>query len=157
MAKKRRNVHTRMHVVNEEYTGHAFFDERGEALLRLGETLQEGERANGAEITETVTDHIETSAGDVLSASSLAPGPQQIPLAICTMCKKQARPSRFHRGHPQIALAPAAGMKRCCRCRANLCEKHFRISDFDHRPRCDRCYRWHWFYKIVVEPVLFVE
>lgn len=145
----------RMHVLSEERTDQVIFDERGEPELRFGETVREGEH-NGREIAETVTDHIETSAGGVLIASSLMPGPHQVRVGICAVCKRQTRPSLFRRGRPKITLAPAAGMKRCRRCRANLCEQHFRISDFDRRARCDRCYRWHWFYNGVVKRILFL-
>jgi hypothetical protein len=154
MAKRNRN--SRMHVVSEEMTGHLLHDEHGEPLLRFGETIREGER-NGADITETVFDHVETSAGSVLSASSLMPGPQQIRVGICAACKKRARPSLFRRGHPKIILAPAADMQRCCNCAANLCPKHFRISRFDSRPRCPWCHRWHWLYERIIKPVVFIE
>jgi hypothetical protein len=156
MAKKKRNVHTHMRVVSEEHTGHVIYDERGEPLLRFGESVREGER-NGADITETVVEHVRTPAGSILSSSTLTPGRGQIRVGICDMCVRKIRSSRFRRSQPTIPLSPAADMQRCCKCAANLCPKHFRISQFDGRPRCLRCHRWHWFYKIVVEPRLFVR
>jgi len=156
MAKKKRNVHMHMRVLSEERTDQLIFGTRGEPVLRLGETVREGER-NGADITETVTDHVRTCAGSILSSSSLMPGPQQISVGICDLCDRQTRPSLFRRGGPKMTLSPAAEMQRCCNCAANLCAKHFRISRFDGRPRCRRCHRWHWLYKILVEPVFFIE
>lgn len=156
MAKKKRNIHKRMHVVSEEHTSQVVYSERGEPVLRFGETVREGER-NGADLTETVIDHLQTSSGSVLSASSLMPGPHQVSVGICDLCKKQIRRSLFRSGQLKTTLAPAVDMRRCCRCSSNLCPRHFRISRFDNRPRCLRCHRWHWLYQVIVKPVLFIE
>lgn len=154
MAKQKRGVGTRMHVTSEEFTGCVVYNERGEPVLRLGETVREGTR-NGADVAETITEHIRTSGGTILSSESFKPGPNHVESKTCDVCERKTWWSWLRRSQPTISLDPAAEMQRCCRCHANLCPTHLRTSDYDTRPRCPRCNRWHRLYKRVIEPILF--
>ncbi len=149
MAKKKRSAQTRMRVTAEEYTGHVIYDQHGRPLLRLGETVREGTR-NGADVTETITEHIRTPGGTILSSESFKPGPNHVESKTCDVCERKTWRSWLCRSQPKINLDPAAEMQRCCKCHANLCPTHLRTSDSDKRPRCPRCNRWHWLYNKVI-------
>lgn len=153
MAKKKHNVHTRMHVASEERTQHVLYNEQAKPLLRLGEIVREGER-NGREITETIVEHVKTRTGDVLDSSSLTPRRGQAGSKACAACERRTWLSLFRGGQPKINLTPATEMKRCCHCGVNLCTKHYRISRYDGQARCRwRCHIGHLFYN----KVLFVH
>jgi len=157
MAKKKRNIHLRMHVVSEEHTMHVLYDQQGEPVLRLGEIVREGE-SNGREITETVTEYVKTPSGDILSGSSLMPRRGQSGSRACAACERRTWLSLFRRGQPKITFAPATEMKRCYHCGANLCPKHYRSSRSDGQARCRwRCHIWHRLYTWTRDKIVYIQ
>jgi hypothetical protein len=133
MAKQNESIpSSEEHTVNEVYTKH------GDLGARFGYHTYESEE-DGRDITKRVIEHFESPQGTVV-------GPHDIMgqraggagLATCDKCEEEIH-SVFSSQKARTSLCPAITMRRCQRCRANLCERHYFISRFDNLPRC----KWH--------------
>jgi hypothetical protein len=139
--------------VSEERTENLFYDKNGKLVLRLGFATRENEND-----THRSVEHIESSAGTMWSLVSLTrQGPDRITLQTCDACVAETRRSWFRRSSSKMTLSPAPEVRRCLRCRAALCAKHYYLSPYDGQPRCRRCHRWHWIYECIIKPLLWIE
>lgn len=144
-------------LISEERTNNVFYDNEGNLQVQFGYTTQEKEE-DGQDITERTMEYIETSQGTyVTPLYFMRQGSEKMMLETCDKCKEERYHVLLSRNDSKMMMSPSPSMKRCQRCRANLCERHYYISRFDNLPRC----KWHNFlhtmYNCLLKSLLFQQ
>jgi hypothetical protein len=143
-------------LLTEDRITHRYFNKRGEIVFEVAQANREWEE-NGTEVTEARYEHRETAGGHTVNAPAPGDRSQPASLQTCDVCEQENRPSLFNRRPPRITMAPTDTMKRCFNCHAALCQDHVVTSRMDNQVRCRHCHRWHWLYKKLLEPVLYIQ
>jgi hypothetical protein len=139
---------------SEEYAGSVFYDTEGNEVFRVGTIRRDYD--SDIERNETLNENVECGDGTFFNQTlMLRAGADRILLERCDECDRQARSSIFRHNNTKMVFSPSSTMRRCWSCRANLCSRHYVLSD-DNHIRCERCDNRHFWRKLLTSILNFI-
>ena len=134
--------------VSEEHTDTVIYGPDGKEILRFGFHNQDFEEGDNF-ITEKEAQNYEIGDGTVVNPTHLMNG--KIMLTVCDECKRYSRSSLFGKNNSARRYANASRLRRCFRCGANLCSRHYVIVE--SHVMCRSCRRRHIFLHKLLKPI----
>ena len=140
---------------SEEYAGSIFHDTEGNELFRVG-SLRRDYDDGDIDRNETLNENIECGDGSFFNQTlMLRPGNDRVLLERCDACDREARSRLFRRNNSRMVFSPGSRMRRCWSCRANLCARHYFVSEDSHI-RCKRCDNRHFWTELLIRVFTFI-
>jgi hypothetical protein len=98
---------------------------------------------DGKQVAKKTTQALKLEDGRCILANQLY-GPKAVIVGRCSACIDPP-PGLWHRTEPSHGLASLDRMKQCVDCGVRTCPRHTRRSAYDHRHRCPKCAKTHWY------------
>lgn len=136
--------------IGSEVNYNELYDNDGNLLFNVSMRTDDYEQ-DGSVVTERTAEHFEGADGTIITQADMMRPSPQTRLKKCDACAEGSRGLLRPRRPAAMPYAPAPTIQSCCRCRRNVCRRHYHTSSRDGRIRCNRC---HWLHRFI-EPLFF--